>query len=161
MPFGSWPVLVMTVEELVRAVGAGSKRFCVCDPARSVITRRHCQVALNWSMSRRRSGRQEEASGQQIDSRSAKHLTLQHLQAINLPFDRALTPRQRHCCLDGGIVLVEPSGEAPKGRESTRGGARQPRLELGRLVLRTRPAKSCASATASASAGDCSASCAS
>jgi formamidase len=31
-------------------------------------------------------------------------LALQHLQAIDVPFDRSLTPRQRHSCLDCGVV---------------------------------------------------------
>jgi hypothetical protein len=37
--------------------------------------------------------RQEEASGQQIEPGPAEHLTLQHLQAVDMPFNGALTPR--------------------------------------------------------------------
>ncbi len=128
MPLGSDALLVMTVGEPKRAVGAGSKRFYVREPARSVITRRHCHVTLNWSMSRRWSGRQEEASGQQIEPRSAIHLPLKHLQAVDVPFDRSLTPGQRHPGLDGSIVLTEFSGETLEGREGTSGRARQPRV---------------------------------
>jgi hypothetical protein len=54
---------------------------------------------------------------------------------IDLAFNRSLTPRQRHRRLDGGHVRPEPCGEAPEGREGARGGACQPRLQLGRLAL--------------------------
>jgi hypothetical protein len=79
--------------------------------------------------------RQEEASGQQIESRPATHLALQHLQAIDLPFARPLTPGQRHPGLDSGVISAQSFGNAPEGRESARAGARQPRIELGRLAL--------------------------
>jgi hypothetical protein len=42
-------------------------------------------------MTRAWSRRQEEPSGQQVEPGSAKHLALQHLQAVDLPFDGALT----------------------------------------------------------------------
>ena len=130
MPFGSDALLVMTVGEPKRAVGAGSKRFYVREPARSVITRRHCHVTLNWSMSRRWSGSQEEASGQQIEPRSAIHLPLQHLQAVDLDFDRSLTPGQRHPGHDRGTVLPQSFGKAPEGREGTGGRACQKMQKL-------------------------------
>jgi hypothetical protein len=60
---------------------------------------------------------------------------LEHLQAIDVPLERSLTPGPRDPGLDGGIVLTQPFGEAPEGRECARGGARQPRIELGRLAL--------------------------
>jgi hypothetical protein len=91
----------MTVEAPKRAVGAGSKRLCVREPARSVSTKKPCHITLNWSMFRRWSGRQEKASGQQIEPRSAIHVPLQHLQPIDMPFDRALTPGQGHRRLVG------------------------------------------------------------
>jgi hypothetical protein len=86
-------------------------------------------------MSRAWSRRQEEALGQQNELRSATHLALEHLQAIDVPFDGALTPGQRHPSLDAGIVLTQSFGKALEGREGARGGARQPRIELGRLAL--------------------------
>ena len=67
--------------------------------------------------------------------RPAKHLAFEHLQAVDLAFDRALTPRQRDGSLDGGQVRPEPFGEASEGQESALGGTRQPRLQLGRLAL--------------------------
>jgi hypothetical protein len=55
-------------------------------------------------MTRAWSCRQEEASGQQIEPGTAKHLALEHLQAVDVPFDGALTPGQRHRRLDSGQV---------------------------------------------------------
>jgi hypothetical protein len=77
---------------------------------------------------------QEEASGQQIEPRPAKHLALEQLQPIDVPFDRALAPRQRDRGLDGGIVRAQPSGKAPEGQEGAGGRAGQPWFELGRLA---------------------------
>jgi hypothetical protein len=88
-----------------------------------------------WGMTRAWSCRQEKASCQQIEPGSAKHLALQHLQAVDVPFNRPLTPGQRHPGLDGGVVRPESSGETTEGREGARGGARQPWLELSRLAL--------------------------
>jgi len=79
--------------------------------------------------------RQEEASGEEIETCPAKHLALQHLQTIDLAFNRSLTPRQRHRRLDGGHVRSEPFGKAPEGREGARGGTYQLWFELGRLTL--------------------------
>jgi hypothetical protein len=49
-------------------------------------------VGLEWWVARAWSGRQEETSGQQIEARPAKHLALEHLQAGDVPFNRALAP---------------------------------------------------------------------
>jgi hypothetical protein len=86
-------------------------------------------------MTRVWSCRQEEASSQQIEPCSAKPLSLEHLQAIDLPFDGALTPGQGHGGLDGGQVRPEPFGEASAGREGALGRTRQPWFELGWLAL--------------------------
>jgi hypothetical protein len=90
---GSCPVLVMTGAGPRRAIGASSKRFCMRELAQSVIARKPWHIRLNQSMSRRWSGREEEASGQQVEAGPAEHLALQHLQAVDVPFDRSLTPR--------------------------------------------------------------------
>jgi hypothetical protein len=81
------------------------------------------------------SGHQQNASGEEIESGPAEHLALQHLQAVDVPFDGALTPRQRHCCLDSSVILTQAFGQAPEGRERAGGRARQPCIELGRLAL--------------------------
>jgi hypothetical protein len=86
-------------------------------------------------MPRAWSCRQAEASGQQIEPGPAEHLALQHLQAVDVPFNGALTPRQRHRCRDSSVILTQASGKAPEGRESAGGSARQPWIELGRLAL--------------------------
>jgi hypothetical protein len=52
----------------------------------------------------------------------AKHLARAHLQAIDVPFDRSLTPWQRHGRLDGGSLLAEPFGKAREWREGARDG---------------------------------------
>jgi hypothetical protein len=78
--------------------------------------------------------RQEKASGQQIEPRSAIHVPLQHLQPIALTFDGSLTPRQRHRRLDGSHVRPKPFSKAPEGRERARGSASQPWLERYRLA---------------------------
>jgi hypothetical protein len=85
--------------------------------------------------------RQEEASGQQIEPCPAKHLALQHLQTIDLAFDRSLTPRQCHRCLDGGHVRPEPLRKAPQGREGALGGGSQPWVERCRLAPADQPGK--------------------
>ena len=61
------------------------------------------------------SRRQEKALGQQIEPGSAIHLALQHLQAVDVPFDGSLTPGQRYRRLNGGHIRSEPFGEASDG----------------------------------------------
>jgi hypothetical protein len=79
--------------------------------------------------------RQKEAAGQPIEPCPAKHLTLQHLQAMDLAFDRSLAPWQRDRRLASSDGRLEPSGEAPEGWEGARGGARQPRFKMCGLTL--------------------------
>jgi hypothetical protein len=79
--------------------------------------------------------RQKKALGQQIEPRSPEHLALEPLQAGALPCDRSLTPGPRDSCLHGGVILTPSFGNAPKGGESARGGARQPWIALDRLAL--------------------------
>jgi hypothetical protein len=92
-------------------------------------------MGLKWWVTCAWLCRQEETSGQQIELGPSKHLALEPLQASDVPFDRALAPGQGHGSLDGGHVGPEPFGEAPKGRESARGGTSQPRFELARPTL--------------------------
>ena len=42
---------------------------------------------------------QQEAAAQEIEARAAKHLALQHFEAIDVPLDRAGTPGQGHARL--------------------------------------------------------------
>jgi hypothetical protein len=78
--------------------------------------------------------RQQETSGEQIHVGPATQLALEHFQAIDLAFNRSLTPGQRDPGLHGGVIVTPSSGKAPEGRESARGGARQPWFELDRLA---------------------------
>ena len=66
-------------------------------------------------------GRQQEAAAEQIEARAAKHLALQHLEAIDVPLDRAGTPGQGDARFDGFLVVAEPGGEASHGLQGTRG----------------------------------------
>ncbi len=86
-------------------------------------------------MTSTRSGHQEKTSGQQIERGPAEHLALEPLQAVDVPFDRALTPGQCHRRLDGGQVRPEPCGQAPEGRKDALSGAGQPWGEPCRLAL--------------------------
>ena len=104
--------------------------------------------------------RQEKALLKQIEFGLVKHLALEHFQAVDMAFDQALAPGRRHRRLDGGQVRPEPFGKAPEGRLGARGCMSQPGFDLGWLAPRTREAKSCARATASANSADCWVSCA-
>ena len=94
----------------------------------------HISVGLARWMTSAWSGHQEEASGEEIKPSSATHLAFEQLQAVDLAFDRALTPGQRDGGLDGGQARPAPSGETPEGRQGALGGAGQPWIELGRLT---------------------------
>ena len=86
-------------------------------------------------MPRAWSGRQQETLGQQIHVGPATHLALEHLETVEVPFERALTPGQGDSCLARGVILTQAFGQAPEGRQGARGGARQPWIELSRLAL--------------------------
>jgi len=73
--------------------------------------------------------RQEDASGPPSEACPATHLALQQRQAVDLACDRSLTPRQRHRCLNSGVVLTASAGETLEWREGTGGRARQPRVQ--------------------------------
>jgi hypothetical protein len=79
--------------------------------------------------------RQQETLGAQVHVCPAKQLALAHLQAIALACTRSLTPGPRPPGLHSGLIVTPPVGNASEGRESARGRARQPGIELGRLAL--------------------------
>src|SRR5262252_989028 len=80
-------------------------------------------------------GSSQEAVTQEIEACPAKHLAFQHLQAINMPFDRAGTPRQRDAGFDGRKVLLQASSEALEGLQRTDHRALEPGIEALRLPL--------------------------
>ena len=80
-------------------------------------------------------GGQHKAVAEEVEARSAKHLALQHFEAVDMPLDGARTPGQRHPGFDRLVVLIEPGREASHGVHSTRSGALQPGIEALRLPL--------------------------
>src|SRR5437667_12095821 len=56
-----------------------------------------------------------EAAAQEIEARTAKHLALQHFEAVDMALDRPRTPGQRGTRFHRRIVVVEPSGKAVHG----------------------------------------------
>ena len=138
----------MTVDEPKRAVGAGSKRFFVREPARSVISRKPRHVTQPWSMSRRWSGRQEKASGLQIEARWAIEVLSQHLQPMAGPFAGSLALGQGDGGVNGvGAIATAATPPGEEGRfvwiEETAVAA-MPRLALGKRRVLESPARRCA-----------------
>lgn len=82
--------------EEVRARTNGQSRFRVIArtyPPLALTGEYLPQAVLEWSTAVGCSRRQEEASGQEIELGPAEHLAFEHLQAVDLAFDGALTPR--------------------------------------------------------------------
>jgi len=75
--------------------------------------------------------RRDNTPVQQIEMRTAKHLALAHLQAIDLALHRPMTPRQGHPSLHGLIVVTKPWGEALKRSQRTLDRPCQPGVESG------------------------------
>src|SRR4029434_5157442 len=73
--------------------------------------------------------RPQEAVPQEIEVCPAKHLPLQHFEAIDVAFDGAVAPGQREPCFDGGIVVAQPLRKALQGRPRTGRGAGEPAIE--------------------------------
>src|SRR5438093_9873047 len=80
-------------------------------------------------------GRPQEAAAQEIEVRAAKHLAFHHFQPVDVPLDRAGTPRQGDAGFDRLIVLAEPARKALQGLERTGSRALQPGIEALRLAL--------------------------
>src|SRR5205085_9300692 len=67
--------------------------------------------------------RPQEAVLQEIEVGAAKHLTLQHLETIDMTLDRPATPGQRAPGFDGLVVVIQPRGEAAHSVQCTAGRA--------------------------------------
>jgi len=76
-----------------------------------------------------------EAAAEEIKARAAKHLALQHFEAVDMALDRPVGPGQCHARFDRLIVVVEPLGKALQGLLRTGGGALEPGIELCWLPL--------------------------
>ena len=66
--------------------------------------------------------------------RTAKHLALQHLQTVDVAFDGAIAPGQRHPSFDGGIVVAQSLRKTLQGLHRTGRGAGEPAIEALRLA---------------------------
>src|SRR5882762_397621 len=75
-------------------------------------------------------GGQYEATAEEIETCAAKYLALEHLQTVDVSFDGAVAPGQRHPRFDGRIVVVQPLRKALHDLQRTRAGAFQPRLHV-------------------------------
>jgi hypothetical protein len=64
-------------------------------------------------------GREQKPVAQQVELGTPKHRLLQHLQAVDLSLDRAVTPTQQDASFDRLIVCAQPYGKAPQGRYTT------------------------------------------
>ena len=78
--------------------------------------------------------RPEEAVPQEIQMRPAKHGALEHFEAVDMAFDRAVTPGHRDPGFDGGIIVAQPLRKTPQGCDRAGPRALQPALETVRLV---------------------------
>src|SRR5437870_2715614 len=73
---------------------------------------------------------QHEAAAEEIEARAAKHLPLEHFEAVDVPLDRSIGPRQRHAGFDGRVVVPEPGGKALPGVKRTGRRPLQPRIKV-------------------------------
>jgi hypothetical protein len=90
---------------------------------------------LAWSLCLAPAWSEYEAAAEEIETRAAIHLALQHFQAIDMALDRPGTPGQGDRRFDRGIVLVQPCGEALYGLQRTGRGALQPGIKGRGLPL--------------------------
>ena len=94
-----------------------------------------CRLTLAGSLCRAPAWSPHEAAAEEIQTRAAKHLALQHFQAVDVPLDRAGRPRQGDAGFDRCIVLAEPARKALDGLQCPGGGAREPGIKALRLPL--------------------------
>ena len=71
----------------------------------------------------------------EIEVRAAKHLAFHHFQPVDVPLDRAGTPRQGDIGFNRCIVLAEPARKALEGLQRTGRRAREPGIEALGLPL--------------------------
>jgi hypothetical protein len=72
---------------------------------------------------------------EEIKVRPAKHLALQHFEAIDMAFNRSIGPRQRHASFDGCLVVPEPCRKALQGFQRTGRRTLEPGIKRGGLAL--------------------------
>src|ERR1700675_141739 len=99
---GSWPLLVKWVQRRWR-----------CPRLRGGLR----AGRLSWG--------EQEAAAEEIEAGTAKHLALEHLQAVDVPFDWASAPREGHPSFDRVLVLIQPFRKASQRLQRTGGRADQ------------------------------------
>ena len=77
----------------------------------------------------------EHAKFEQIDFGATVHASFDELEAIHIPFERTITPRQRQPCKDGIFVLLHPSHKGRKRFKMTGLHRCQPGVKLFSCVL--------------------------
>ena len=76
-----------------------------------------------------------EAAPEEIKMGAAKHLALQHFEAIDMPLDRASRPGQSAPSFDRLVVLIQPFHKTLQGFQWAGRRTLQPGTTLGRLPL--------------------------
>ena len=79
-------------------------------------------------------GHPHKAVAQEIEVGTAKHLALEHFEAIDVTFDGAVTPRHGHPRFDSRIVVAQPLRKTLQDRSYTGRGASEPAIEALRLA---------------------------
>ena len=80
-----------------------------------------------WSRCRLSAWRPDKAAAQEIEMRPTTHLAFQHLQAIDMACDGAVTPCILQGRRNGGLILPETGGKTPHLAHSTLLRVCQPR----------------------------------
>jgi hypothetical protein len=70
------------------------------------------QPPWSWGLGLSTTWGKHEAAAEEVEARPAEHLALQHLEAVDMPLDRARTLGDGDAGVDRGIILGEPSREA-------------------------------------------------
>ena len=78
---------------------------------------------------------QHKALLEQIEARTAKHLALEQLQAIDVAFHRAGTPGQADTGFDDVVIVAQPFRKPLQGYQGTRRRPGQPGVQLCWLPL--------------------------
>src|SRR5215510_15221587 len=86
----------------------------------------HQGLSISWGA--------HEAAAEEIEMRTAKHLALQHLQTVEVAFDGAIAPGQRHPSFDGGIAVAQSVRKTLQGLHRTGRGAGEPAIKALRLA---------------------------
>ena len=125
---GSWPLLVTFVFKLRRSHSVQFSHLTIALFQHGLLDERFRLFAVDLCLvSRQR--RSKEATGQQIELGTAKHLSFDQLQAIDVAFHRARAPGQRQASGDRVEITTEAFGQPLEGPERALRGLREPLLQ--------------------------------